>query len=54
LSRVQLNLRLSPVSQPERDMQWLFSALTGTLLGQVRDEVLAQQYLDAINRLLKA
>lgn len=54
MNRVQLNLRLSPVSQPERDMQWLFSALTSALLGQVRDEVVAQQYLDAINRLLKA
>ena len=54
LSRVQLNLRLAPVSGPERDMQWLFSALTAALLGKVRDEVVAQQYLDAINRLLKA
>ena len=54
LSRVQLNVRLSPVSQQEQDMQWLFSALTGALLRPVRDEVLAQEYLDRINALMKA
>lgn len=52
LSRVQLNLRLSPVTQSERELQWLFSAASGALLGPVKDEGLAQEYLTEIIRIL--
>ncbi len=53
LSKVQLNVRLAPVSQGERELQWLLSALSGTLLGSTRNETLAEEYLADINRRLK-
>lgn len=53
LGKVQLNVRLAPVSQEERELQWLLSAISGALLGSVKNESLAQEYLDDINRRLK-
>lgn len=54
LTRVQMNLRLAPVSQTERELQWLFSALTGALLGSAPDETLAREYAGEIQTLLTA
>lgn len=52
LSRVQMNARLWPTSQVERDLQWYFSAVAGALLGEVRDENLAREYTSEIEKIL--
>jgi hypothetical protein len=52
LSAVQVNARLYPQSEIERDLQWLYSALTLAL--HKAEERKAEGYLTEINRLLKA
>ncbi|MBX3277788.1 MAG: hypothetical protein KF868_07285 [Acidobacteria bacterium] len=52
MSRVQMNLRLAPTSQTERELQWLFSAAAAALLGTTQDQALAREYADEIQRLL--
>lgn len=54
LSAVQLNARLYATSEIERDLHWLYSALVEALQGEHKNERLAADYLDAINRILKA
>ena len=53
LSRVQLNARLAPTSQIEREMHWYLSALGDSILNQTRDEARMQEYLGAFNQLIK-
>ncbi len=54
LSSVQLNARMFPASEIERDLQWLYSALVDALSGDSRDEQRAAGYLNEINRRLTA
>ncbi len=54
LSSAQLNVRLYPTSEIERDLQWLYSALVEATQGESRDEQRAAGYLNEINRRLKA
>src|SRR5262245_712932 len=54
LSAVQLNARLYATSEIERDLHWLYSALVEATQGEHKNERLAADYLDAINRILKA
>ena len=54
LSSVQLNARLFATSEVERDLHWLYSALVEATQGEHPNEKLAADYLDAINRILKA
>ena len=53
LSAVQLNARLFATSEIERDLHWLYSALVEATQGEHKNERLAADYLDAINRILK-
>ncbi len=53
LGRVQLNLRLAPVNRAEQELQWLLTGISGALQGSTRNEALAQEYLEDINRRLK-
>jgi hypothetical protein len=53
LSVVQLNARLFATSEIERDLHWLYSALVEATQGEHKNERLAADYLDAINRILK-
>ena len=52
LSAVQINARLYAQSELERDLHWLYSALTLALHGA--DEPKADGYLSELNRMLKA
>jgi hypothetical protein len=52
LSGVQLNARLYATSEIERDLHWLYSALVEATQGEHKNERLAADYLDAINRIL--
>ncbi len=54
LSSVQLNARMFPTSEIERDLHWLYSALVEAMDGESRDERRAAAYLAEINRILKA
>jgi hypothetical protein len=54
LSAVQLNARLYPTSEIERDLHWLYSALVEATQGEHKNERLAADYLDAINHILNA
>jgi hypothetical protein len=54
LSAVQLNARLYATSEVERDLHWLYSALVEATQGEHKNERLAADYLDAINRILNA
>lgn len=54
MSRVQMNLRLAPTSQTERELQWLFSTAAAALLGARQDLALAREYADEIGRMLTA
>jgi hypothetical protein len=54
LSRVQMNLRLAPTSQTDRELHWLFSAASAALLGAEQDEALAREYAGEIGRMLTA
>ena len=53
LSAVQLNARLYATSEIERDLHWLYSALVEATQGEHKNERLAVDYSDAINRILK-
>ena len=53
LSAVQLNARLYATSEIERDLHWLYTALVEATQGEHKNERLAADYLDAINRILK-
>jgi hypothetical protein len=52
--RVQLNLRLAPVSEDERELQWLLSAVAASLLSDVKETDSATRYLEEINKRLRA
>src|SRR5262249_47505861 len=52
LSAVQLNARLYATSEIERDLHWLYSALVEATQGEHKNERLAVEYSDAINRIL--
>jgi hypothetical protein len=52
-SAVQLNTRLAPTSERERELHWLFSGLVAAVLGERPDPRAAAAHVDAINRLLK-
>ncbi len=54
LSNLQINARLYPASEVERDLQWLYSALIRATLGESPNEKNATGYLAEINRILKA
>ena len=54
LSETQLNVRLYPGSEKERDLQWLYSALVLVTLVESRDDRKAEGYVAEINRILKA
>ncbi|MCI0666163.1 MAG: hypothetical protein L0220_34350 [Acidobacteria bacterium] len=53
LSKTQLNVRLYPRSESERDLQWLYSALVLVTLGESRDEKKVESYVAEINRIFK-
>jgi hypothetical protein len=52
-SAVQLNARLWPTSETERELQWLYSGLVAAVHGEHPDARSAAAHADAINRLLK-
>jgi hypothetical protein len=54
LSAVQLNARLYATSEIERDLHWLYSALVEATQGEHKNERLAADYVDAVNRILNA
>ncbi len=54
IGSVQLNARLHPTSEIERDLQWLYSALVRSTLGETLNEQAASGFLAEINRILKA
>ena len=54
LGSVQLNARLAPESDPDRDLVWLYSDLVSTLYGAKPDPAAASAPLAALNRALKA
>jgi hypothetical protein len=54
LSETQLNARLYPRSEIERDLHWLYSALVRATQGERADEEKVSVYLAEINRILKA
>jgi hypothetical protein len=54
LNGVQLNVRLSPASETERELQWLYSALAKATMGDSPDEQNTTNYLTEINRILKS
>jgi hypothetical protein len=53
LSKVQLNARLAPVSDIERDQLWLYTDLVAALYGDKPDEAAAAGPLGALNQVLK-
>ncbi|HKX26801.1 MAG TPA: hypothetical protein VJ302_03825 [Blastocatellia bacterium] len=53
LSGVQLNVRLYPTSEIERDLQWLYSALVRVTLGESPDEQQASLFLAELNGIFK-
>jgi hypothetical protein len=54
MSAVQLNARLAPTSETERELQWLYSGLVMAVLGERPDARAATAHVDAINDLLRA
>jgi hypothetical protein len=54
MSAVQLNARLAPRSDLERDLQWLFSGAVQAVYGQRKSDRAATAYLGEINKRLKA
>ncbi len=54
VSSVQLNARLAPTSELERQLQWLFSAAVEAIYGERPNERAAAEYIEEINRWLKA
>lgn len=53
LSRVQLNARLAPTGDLERDLQNTLTDLVAALYGDTPDERAANEQVQALNRLLK-
>ena len=53
LKKVQLNVRMAPVSDEERELHWLLSALATSLLDSGRKPGRASAYLDSINERLR-
>ena len=53
MSSVQLNARLAPASELERDLQWLLSGAVAAVYGERPNERAASGYLGEINRKLK-
>jgi hypothetical protein len=53
LSAVQLNARLAPTSEIERELHWLYSGLVMAALGEPRDDRATKAHVDAINTLLR-
>ena len=53
MSGVQLNARLAPASELERDLQWLLSGAVAAVYGERPNERAASGYLGEINRKLK-
>ena len=52
LSKVQMNCRLAPTSDLERELHWLYSAIANTLLDEKKDEATAKEYAQAISKRL--
>ncbi len=53
LGGVQLNARLSPTSETERELQWLYSGLVAAAWGEPADAKSTSAHVAAINRILK-
>lgn len=54
LGLVQLNVRMYPASEIERDLHWLYSALVEAMQGEHPSEQRAAGCLSEINRILRA
>jgi hypothetical protein len=54
LSKVQLNLRLTPTDDLARDLQNIFSTLTDALYETPRDERTASEQVQELNRIFKS
>jgi hypothetical protein len=52
LSKVQMNCRLAPTSDLERELHWLYSGIANALLGEKTDEPSAREYAQAITKRL--
>ena len=52
LSKVQMNCRLAPTSDLERELHWLYSAIANALLDEKKDEASAREYAQAITKRL--
>ena len=52
LSKVQMNCRLAPTSDLERELHWLYSAIANALLDEKKDETSAREYAQAITKRL--
>lgn len=53
LSALQLNARIYPTSELERELHWVFSALAIATHGESKNEQTATRYLKELNRLLQ-
>jgi hypothetical protein len=53
LSSVQLNARLAPTSETERELQWLYSGLVMAANGPSPDQRATQTHVEAINAILR-
>lgn len=53
LSALQLNVRMYPTSDLERELHWIFSALALATHGASKNERAAARYLQEMNRILK-
>jgi hypothetical protein len=53
LGAVQLNARLAPESDPDRDLLWLYTDLVAAVYGAQRDSRAANERLVVLNRALK-
>jgi len=54
LERVQLNCRLSPDDDLERELHWLYSGLATSLLGEPKDEARARELLPPLVQRFRA
>ncbi|HXM35492.1 MAG TPA: hypothetical protein VN920_09920, partial [Pyrinomonadaceae bacterium] len=54
MSRVQLNLRLAPTADLERDLQVVFSDVVAALYGDRQDERAANEQVQNLNRIFKS
>lgn len=53
MSKVQLNVRLAPQNQTERDLLWLYSDLVAAVYGDTANEANASNFLQELNRTLR-